>query len=65
MIGTIGGYIGLFLGYSLMQFPNVVIIFAKKIKDYDLKQRLMSRNEQSTPGDIQMTENIQLEDNLV
>ena len=46
-----------------MQFPNVVIIFAKKIKDYDLKQRLMSRNEQSTPGDIQMTENIQLEDN--
>ena len=53
MIGTIGGYIGLFLGYSLMQFPNVVIIFAKKIKDYDLKQRLMSRNEQSTPGDIQ------------
>ena len=65
LIGTIGGYIGSFLGYSLMQFPNVAIIFAKKIKDYDLKQRLISRIEKSTPDDIQIPENIPLEDDLV
>ena len=66
MIGTIGGYIGLFLGYSLMQFPNLVTIFAKKIKEYDLKLRLISRNERSTQtDDVQIKENIQLEGNLI
>ena len=36
-----------------------------RMKDYDLKQRLRSRNEKSTPDDIQITENIKLDDNVV
>ena len=63
LIGTIGGYIGLFLGYSLLQFPNLVIIFAKKIKEYDLKGRLIHQNEAITPDDIQIAENVPLESN--
>lgn len=31
LIGTIGGYVGLFLGYSMLQIPNAVIFLAKKI----------------------------------
>ena len=32
MIGTIGGYIGLFLGYSALQIPLAIIFVIEKIR---------------------------------
>ena len=40
MIGTIGGYIGLFLGYSVLQIPNAVIFLIKKSRKWFLDKRL-------------------------
>ena len=31
LVGNIGGYLGLFLGYSILQLPNTIEVFAKKI----------------------------------
>ena len=33
LIGTIGGYIGLFLGYSLLQIPNAITFFVKRLRN--------------------------------
>ena len=35
-MGNIGGYLGLFLGYSILQLPSMIEIFIKKFKDWHL-----------------------------
>ena len=37
MIGTIGGYIGLFLGYSILQIPDFVIQAMPRYSNYNEK----------------------------
>ena len=32
LIGTVGGYIGLFLGYSLLEMPKKILAFLHKLK---------------------------------
>ena len=39
LIGTIGGYIGLFLGYSVLQIPNAIIFLIKKIRKWFSERR--------------------------
>ena len=34
LIGNVGGYIGMCLGYSLLQFPNFVLLLTDKIKKW-------------------------------
>ena len=36
LVGNIGGYLGLFLGYSILQLPGMIEIVAKKIKNWHL-----------------------------
>ena len=40
LIGTIGGYIGLFLGYSVLQIPNAIIFLVRKIRKWYSDKRL-------------------------
>ena len=37
LIGTIGGYIGLFLGYSILQIPDFVIQVMSRYSNYKAK----------------------------
>ena len=34
LIGYIGGYIGLILGYSILQIPEYLVVFILKVKSY-------------------------------
>ena len=34
LIGYIGGYIGLFVGYSILQIPKTLLTFARKCKNH-------------------------------
>ena len=34
LIGNVGGYIGMCLGYSLLQFPNFLLLITDKIKKW-------------------------------
>ena len=34
LIGNVGGYIGMCLGYSLLQIPNFVLLVTDKIKKW-------------------------------
>ena len=36
LVGNIGGYLGLFLGYSILQLPGMIEIVAKKIRNWHL-----------------------------
>ena len=33
LVGNIGGYLGLFLGYSILQLPSMIQILSLKIKE--------------------------------
>ena len=37
LVGNIGGYLGLFMGYSILQFPTILQILAKKLQNWGLK----------------------------
>ena len=37
LIGYIGGYIGLFVGYSILQIPNTLFALTRKCKKYYFK----------------------------
>ena len=39
LIGYIGGYIGLFVGYSILQIPNTLFALTRKCKKYYLKMK--------------------------
>ena len=45
LIGTIGGYVGLFLGYSVLQVPNAIAALTKQLGKWysDIKLRLQKR----------------------
>ena len=34
LVGYIGGYVGLFLGYNLLQIPDLVLLLSAKAKKY-------------------------------
>ena len=34
LIGTVGGYIGLFLGYSVLQIPIAIMAIVKRLKNW-------------------------------
>ena len=36
LVGTIGGYIGLFLGYALIQFPDLIELIYHKVESRTL-----------------------------
>ena len=44
LIGNIGGYIGLCLGYSLLQIPELVVFLVKKFSSDWSEHRLNRRN---------------------
>jgi len=37
LVGTIGGYIGLFLGFSLLQIPGLILLITRNAKKYFTK----------------------------
>ena len=37
VVGTIGGYVGLFMGYALVQFPDMIEIMVDFIKKVNKK----------------------------
>ena len=39
LIGYIGGYIGLFVGYSILQIPNTLFALTRKCKKYFSKMK--------------------------
>ena len=39
LIGNIGGYIGLCLGYSLLQVPDFLLVLVSQIKNYILHKQ--------------------------
>ena len=52
LVGNIGGYIGLFLGYSILQIPDFIVLIFYKVKMY------ISRSRKDT---IKMDSNISFE----
>ena len=52
LIGTIGGYIGLFLGYSLLQVPSAISFFVTRLSNslIDLKSGKQKANRVLTPS---------------
>ena len=52
LVGNIGGYIGLFLGYSILQIPDFIVVIFCKVKMF------MSR---SRKGILTMNSNISFE----
>ena len=57
LIGTIGGYIGLFLGYSILQIPDFLNQMAKNISKNCSKSKLKRKLE---PLQIKINKNCQL-----
>lgn len=51
LIGTVGGYIGLFLGYSMLQIPKAVLNFANKVKLLYSDRKLNIKNAQFVQDD--------------
>ena len=51
LVGTCGGYIGLFLGYALIQFPQLI---EKTVEA--LKQKMSPRNAREIIGKMEMGE---------
>ena len=43
-MGNVGGYIGLFLGYSILQIPDVILFFVGKIRKYLKKRSTINPN---------------------
>ena len=39
LVGNIGGYIGLFLGYSILQIPGFIVIIFRKVKMFMSRSR--------------------------
>ena len=64
MVGTIGGYVGLFLGYSVLQIPIAIATLVKQfVKWYsDIKSK--SQKEESNFASMNTTKNIQLNVNI-
>ena len=52
LVGNVGGYIGLFLGYSFLQIPDTILYIVSRLKKYS-KQ---SHNVAPTPLDITVQE---------
>ena len=44
LIGTIGGYIGLFLGYSILQIPNIMTVLMKRANKWYSERASRSKN---------------------
>ena len=44
LIGTIGGYIGLFLGYSILQIPNTLTLLIKRAIKWYSEKTTRSKN---------------------
>ena len=49
LVGNSGGYIGLCLGYSLLQIPNLILFVMKKLKKYSSELR-SRQNSIGMPG---------------
>ena len=37
LVGNIGGYLGLFMGYSILQLPSMIHMLARKIRNWYLR----------------------------
>ena len=58
LVGNVGGYIGLFLGYSFLQIPDVILFIVLKAKRW-LEQIREGRDQNKTkPLKIMVHENI-------
>ena len=44
LVGNVGGYIGMFLGYALLNVPNILNDFLQKIVKNESKQQISSVN---------------------
>ena len=56
LIGYIGGYIGLILGYSLLQIPDFVVMLYLKVKKYLEKSNATVTNASPCPQEINVEE---------
>ena len=64
LIGYIGGYIGLFVGYSIMQIPDTILTIMKKCKK--LYSQAMNRCFETTTdkNDIIKPERISFQNDI-
>ena len=56
LVGLIGGYIGLFLGYSLLQIPDLILLLSENAKKYFRKWAAHVANDSSQSTEIQVKE---------
>ena len=48
LIGNIGGYVGMFLGYALLNFPNAIVVFVEAARELQLKARELCMTKKKT-----------------
>jgi hypothetical protein len=56
LVGYIGGYIGLFLGYSILQIPDLILLVSAIIKKYFRKSAVDVTRSLSQPTKIHVKE---------
>lgn len=54
LVGNVGGYIGLCLGYSLLQLPDLILWISRKTKKYYENKR--SRSDNTVPFPLEETQ---------
>ena len=55
LIGTCGGYIGLFLGYALIQFPQLIEFTLKTLKRVFSTRKTQPFNQNTYPEDVEQS----------
>ena len=55
LIGTCGGYIGLFLGYALIQFPQLIEFTLKTLKRVFSTRKTHQFNQNTYPEDVEQS----------
>ena len=58
LVGYIGAYIGLFLGYSLLQIPDLILLLSRNAKKYFGKRNASVHNDLPHPTKIYVNERL-------
>ena len=53
LVGNVGGYVGMFLGYALLNLSNVLFLIWQTIKDYLMKTKVPI-NETGMNGEMKV-----------
>ena len=67
LIGNIGGYIGLCLGYSILQIPQFIVLILCKVKVYisKLKEKINTDSKISFMPEHKIRDNLQPNDDSI